>query len=86
MAEPTSTLLGLLRPGTLSRGRATLIIGVCYAFALLIVRFTLMGVEWINGYDDHRDEDMSLIFAGFVGVFFTVSLWRIFHRPKISDI
>lgn len=69
----------------LTRRRAAVVITLACAGALLSVKFFLRYIEFVHGYDDARDEEMTLMFGMIVGVLYLKSLIAIFHRPRTLD-
>lgn len=79
--ERTHPSSSAARPVSLTRGRAAVIVVLAYAAAVFGVKIFLSYIESVHGYDDARDQQMTLMFAAIMGGLALFSLYRILSRP-----
>ena len=60
-----------------SRRNALLFVGVSYVFAVVLAGLLLGTVEFTQGYDDYRNIQATLIFAGVMVVPFGLAMFNV---------
>lgn len=69
----------------LTKRRAAVIVVVLYLLALVVMRSTFSYIEWVQAYEDDRDDVMMQVLGVAVAILCAVSLLAVVRRARPAN-